>query len=105
VRILFDQGTPVPLRHHLSEHTVETAFERGWAELANGALLDAAEEEGYDLFITTDGNLRYQQNLENRRLPVLVLLSTSWPRVQRRIEAIRTAIDGIGPGGYVEVEV
>jgi len=105
VRILFDQGTPVPLRDHLSEHRVDTAFERGWAERANGAMLDAAEDEGYDLFITTDGNLRYQQNLEDRRLAILVLLSTSWPRIRGRIEAIRSAVARIGPGDYVEVDI
>ena len=105
MRILFDQGTPVPLRDHLSEHTGDTAFERGWSELANGELLDTAEREGYQLLITTDRNLRYQQNLANRQLAILALLSTSWPRIQLRIDDIRTAVDGIGPGDYVEVPV
>ena len=94
MRVLFDQGTPVPLRDHLSQHTVDTAFERGWSELVNGELLDTAEREGYHLLITTDRNLKFQQNLANRQLAIVVLLSTSWPRMQLRIEDIRTAVDG-----------
>ena len=64
-----------------------------------------SEREGYDLLITTDRNLKHQQNLANRQLAIVVLLSTSWPRMQRRIEDIRTAVDGAGPGDYVEVVV
>ena len=88
MKILFDQGTPVPLRRHLTEHIVDTAFERGWSELENGDLLDAAAGEGYELLITTDRNLKYQQNLSGRRLAILVLLSTSWPRIRLRIPEI-----------------
>jgi hypothetical protein len=87
MRMLFDQGTPVPLRQHLASHLVDTAFERGWSTLRKGELLDVAEHERYDLLITTDQNLRYQQQLAARQLAIIVLLSTSWPRIQRRIEA------------------
>lgn len=62
MRILLDQGTPAPLRDRLRDHVVSTAFEMGWAELDNGALLKAAEQS-FDILITTDQNLRYQQNL------------------------------------------
>ena len=79
MKILFDQGTPVPLRRHLGEHVVDTLHERGWSRLENGALLDAAELDDYSLMITTDQNLKYQQNLAGRQLAILVLLSTSWP--------------------------
>src|SRR5438552_17848485 len=72
MRILFDQGDPVPLRRALAGHTVSTAHEMGWAALDNGALLDAAEA-AFDAFITTDRNLRHQQNLTGRRLAILVL--------------------------------
>ena len=105
MRVLFDQGTPVPLRHHLPQHTVDTAFERGWSEVENGELLDNAEREGYELLVTTDRNLKHQQNLANRRLAIVVLLSTSWPRMQRRIEDIEKAVDAASPGDYVEVVV
>ena len=60
MRILFDQGTPVPLRRYLSGHTVSTAYEMGWSDLANGDLLAKAESQ-FDLMMTTDQNLRYQQ--------------------------------------------
>jgi hypothetical protein len=66
MRILFDQGTPVPLRNVLIGHEVGTAFEMGWSELDNGELL-AAAEASFDAFITTDQSLRYQQNLPSRR--------------------------------------
>jgi hypothetical protein len=92
MRILFDQGTPVPLRRHLTGHVVDTVFERGWSTLSNGELLDVAEHEGYELLITTDQHLRYQQHLANRQLAVLVLLSTSWPRIQLRLETIQALL-------------
>ena len=69
------------------EHSVDTAFERGWSDLHNSVLLERAEEDGYRLLITTDENLRHQQNLANKQLAVIVLLSTSWPRIQLRIDA------------------
>ena len=105
MKVLFDQGTPVPLRHALSGHAVETAFERGGSELQNGALLAAAEQAGFDVFITTDRNLKYQQNLVGRRLAVVVLRSTSWPRLQRVLPAIVAAAAGAAPGSYIEVGV
>ncbi|HEX8011999.1 MAG TPA: hypothetical protein VF814_13850 [Casimicrobiaceae bacterium] len=77
MRVLFDQGTPEPLRHLLTEYEVTTAYERGWSTLTNGELLDAAEKEGYAVFVTTDANLRYQQNLERRRIAVVVLSTPS----------------------------
>ncbi len=105
MRVLFDQGTPVPLRRHLSDHRVETAYERGWSNLRNSALLDRAEAEGFELLVTTDQSLRHQQNLDSRRLSVLVLLSTSWPRIEASVDRIVAAVDRIGPGECVEVAV
>jgi hypothetical protein len=105
MRILFDQGTPVPLRRHLTSHVVDTAFERGWSTLSNGELLDVAEQEGYALPMTTDQNLRYQQQLADRQLAIIVLLSTSWPRIQLRIDAIQAAVESIVAGGYQEIAI
>jgi hypothetical protein len=82
MRILFDHGTPAPLRRALTAHSVSTAYEMGWTELDNGALLQAAEAE-FDVLITTDQNLRYQQNLSGRRLAILVL-PTNEPLICRR---------------------
>jgi hypothetical protein len=72
MKILFDQGTPVPLRRHLRGHSVTTAYEQGWSNLSNCELLKAAEEAGYQLFVTTDQNLRYQQNLRERQMAIIV---------------------------------
>ena len=103
MNILFDEGVPVPLRRHLVTHRVDTAFERGWSTLSNGKLLEVAEQEGYALLMTTDQNMRYQQHLANRQLAIIVLLSTSWPRIQRRIEAIQAAVERVVAGGYEEI--
>ena len=61
MKVLFDQGTPVPLRTHFTSHHVLTAYELGWATLKNGELLAAAESNGFEVFVTTDANLAYQQ--------------------------------------------
>lgn len=103
MKILFDQGTPVPLREHLTGRFVETVYERGWSTLSNGKLLDAAETDGFQLLITTDQNLRFQQNLSQRRLAILVLLSASWPRIRPRANEIKAAIDTIVAGDYKEI--
>jgi hypothetical protein len=102
MQILFDQGTPLPLREHLTSHTVVSAFELGWSNLKNGELL-AAAETSFDLFITTDQQLRYQQNLSGRKLAILVLLTTSWPRIRRFIPEIQEAVERIRPGDYQEI--
>lgn len=93
MRILFDQGTPAPLRHSLATHRVSTAYEKGWAGLGNGELL-AAAETAFDALVTTDQNLKYQQNLTGRRLAILVLPTTSWPRMRRHVAEIVAAVDG-----------
>ena len=88
MRVLFDQGTPVPLRQLLTQHQVATAYERGWSKLKNGELLDVAEKEGFDVLVTTDFNLKYQQNLQSRRIAIIALSTPSWPRIQRAISAV-----------------
>ena len=105
MRVLFDQGTPVPLRQYLSDHTVDTTFERGWSTLQNGELLSVCEQNEYELLISTDQNLKYQQNLSDRQLAIIVLLSTSWPRIQLRVDDIRVAVQEISPGDYREISI
>jgi len=102
MRILFDQGTPVPLRQHLSAHQVETAFELGWSRLTNGELLAAAESR-FDVLVTTDKNLRHQQSLSGRNLAVLVLPTTSWPRLRAHVPGIVSALASVKPGEYLEL--
>jgi predicted nuclease of predicted toxin-antitoxin system len=105
VKVLFDQGTPLPLRKVLPEHTVESAYERGWSALQNGDLIAAAEQAGFEVLVTTDRNLKYQQNLTNRKVAIVVLLSASWPRIQLVVPAIAQAIAAATPGSYSEVTV
>ena len=105
MKILFDHGTPAPLRGHVPEHTVDTAAEKGWAELSNGDLLDQAESEEYELLITTDQSIRYQQKLGRRRLAIIVLRSNRWPDVLLRVDDIRAALERIQPGELREVEI
>jgi len=105
MRILFDQGTPVPLRRSLSGHDVATAYELGWSTVTNGNLIRLAEQEGYELLITTDTNLRYQQNLKDRNLAILVLTTTSWPRIRQVTDRIEATIALIETGGYEELSI
>jgi hypothetical protein len=105
VKVLFDQGTPVPLRHALSGHEVVTAFERGWQSLANGELLTAAEAEGFEALVTTDRNLLYQQNLAGRRLAIVALSTTDWRRIRQHVHLVAEAIEMIAAGGYVELSI
>ena len=102
MRILFDQGTPAPLRDHLPGHRVETAYEKGWSSLRNGELLIKAEAE-FDLLITTDRNLRHQQNLPTRKLAIVVLPTTSWPRLERMAREIAAAVNSLQSGQYLEL--
>lgn len=102
MKILFDQGTPAPLRRHLPGHTVVTAYERGWANLSNGNLLRAAEAE-FDLFVTTDQNLAYQQNLTDRRLAILVLPTTRWPEISEHAAEVAAAVETMRAGEYRDI--
>ena len=92
MKVLFDQGTPAPLRDHLPEHRVDTLAAKGWSDKDNGALLDLAEEAGYDALVTTDQNLRHQQNLTGRQIGIVILLATAWPEIRLRATEIDRAI-------------
>lgn len=103
MNILFDQGTPVPLRQSLRDIFVETVFEIGWARLSNGDLLREAESK-YDVLVTTDQNLRYQQNLAGRDLGVFVLPTTSWPVMKPHAQSIASAVLALTRGEYLEYQ-
>jgi hypothetical protein len=105
MKILFDQGTPVPLRLHFGKHEVATATEMTWSQLTNGELLAAATASGFDVLVTTDQNLRYQQNLKHRTISIVVLMTTSWPRIAKQTDQIANAIEASTPGSYTEVEI
>lgn len=105
MRVLFDQGVLAPLRDLLPGHEVSTAYECGWSTLKNGELLAALDAQGFQVFVTTDTNLKYQQNLASRLVAIVVLSTTSWPRIRESAEAIAVAVSAAGPSEYVEVSV
>jgi hypothetical protein len=105
MRILLDHNTPAPLRYALLGHQVETAYERGWAELQNRDLITEAESAGFDLLITTDQGIRYQQNWAARSIALLVLSTNDWTQLRRFKGRIVEAVDSIQPSARVGLEV
>jgi hypothetical protein len=103
--ILLDHGTPAPLRLFLKGHTVRKAKDLGWDTLTNGELLKAAEEAAFDLLVTTDKNIRFQQNLAKRVIAIVVLGNPRWPVVRRYVDQVLAAVNTAKPGTYCEVEV
>ena len=104
MKILFDQGTPAPLRRALMSHVVVTAFEKGWSNMANGDLIRVAEAEDFALLITTDKNLRYQQDLVGRRIAVLILWTTNWLAIQRHEATVAAVATAMRPGEFRELD-
>ena len=103
--ILSDHSTSAPLASYLTGHKVTKAKDRGWDRLTNGELLAEAERAGFDVLLTDDNNMRYQQNLASRRIALVVLSTPQWPRIRLQIDRIVLAIDSAKPGSYVEVHV
>jgi hypothetical protein len=105
MRIPFDQATPVPIRPYLEGHTVRTAAQEGWDRLKNGDLLAAAEEAGFDILLTTDKNIRHQQNLAARKIAIVVLGQQQWPRLRPHIQRVVEVVNASTPGSFAEVDI
>ena len=103
--ILFDHVTPQGIARALGGHTVVRARDRGWDALSNGDLLREAERAGFDVLVTADKNMAYQQNLRGRRIALVVLSTPQWPIVKLHLEKITAAVTTVTPGAYVEVEL
>ena len=103
--ILFDHGTPRSVARWLHGHTVVEAIARGWDRLANGDLLKMAEDAGFDLLLSTDKNIQYQQNLNDRRIAIVILGNPQRPAVHRYIDRVIAAVNAAAPGSFVEVEI
>ena len=103
--ILLDHSAPRPLRAYLPGHTVHTSEQLGWDRLPDGTMMTLAEEAGYELLITCDQRIRYQQNLSGRKLPILVLMLNNWRLIRARSDAINTAINEIEPGELREITI
>ena len=102
MKVLLDHCVPRPLRRHLPGHSVKTAYQMGWALVKNGDLIRAAEAE-FDVMISSDQSLRYQQNLKTRRLALIILPTNHLPTVLELAPKIRAALDRIRPGGHIEI--
>ena len=102
-RVLFDHCVPKPLRRHLTGFQIRTCYEEGWDALRNGDLLAAAEAAGFDVFITADQNLRYQQNLRARQFAVIELPQNRLAILLLVVPAIQHALTNIVPSGYVQI--
>jgi len=103
--ILFDHGTPRGIARALQGHTVKEARAQGWDTLSNGDLLNAAEDAGFDVLLTTDKNLRHQQNLQGRQLAIVVLSKSRWSLVRTMTEQIVAAVNAATPGSYTLVDI
>src|SRR3984893_17421088 len=102
MRVLFDQSTPLPIRAFLDQHSVTTAWQQGWDKLKNGDLLTAAENAGFEVFLTTDKNIRYQQDLTRRKIAIVVLGRHQWPQLRFHMEIIVQAVNKATLGSYIE---
>ena len=106
MKIILDESTPQKLRLLIdNRHIVVTTWFQGWSGLKNGALLSAAEEAGFDVFITADQELSYQQNLTGSRMALLVLSTNNWGVVKEQISKISAAIDAATCGSFVFVDI
>src|SRR5271157_1202708 len=103
--ILFDHVTPSGIARFLPGHSVTKAKDRGWDRLSNGDLLTEAERAGFDVLLTADKNMRYQQDIRGRRISLVVLSTPQWPVVRLHIGRIAAAINAAAPGSYIEVDL
>ena len=105
MKVLLDANTPLPLTRHLRKHEVTSAERLGWHQLQNGALLDAAEQAGFDVLVTCDQNIRYQQDFSVRKLAVVVLSTNRWSRLRPVAARTATAVDFVPRGQVVFVDI
>ncbi len=105
MRGLFDHSTPAPLRRYLTEHLVTEAIERGCDRLENGDLLTEAEKADFEVFLTADKNIRYQQNLSGRNISIVELSTPRWPLIRGYVELVAAAVNAATPGSYAVVNI
>jgi len=105
MHILFDHGTPSGIARSLAGHEVTEAIERGWERISNGELLTKAEAAGFELLLTTDKRIRYQQNLKGRKIAIVVLGNSAWRMARKHLDRIAAVVNAAAPGSYAEVEI
>ncbi len=105
MRILFDHGTPSGIAGALPGHDITEAIDRGWNRISNGELLKVAENAGFDVLLTTDKRIRYQQNLTGRKIAIVVLRNSTWRIVRLYLDRIALVVAETTPGSYAEVDI
>jgi hypothetical protein len=105
MRVLFDQGTPVPIKRYLTAHEVSISADLGWERLTNGDLIHAAENEGFEILLTTDKNLCYQQNLRDGAIAIVVIGHSQWPALRPHVQRVFNAVNTAARGSYAEVDI
>jgi hypothetical protein len=105
MKVLFDNGTPKPIARSLAGHEITYARQIGWHELENGELIKQAENAGYEVLLSTDKNIRHQQNLSGRSIALVVLGNSQWPFVRLHLDRIAAAVNAATPGSYAVVEI
>jgi len=103
MQILLDQNTPAGLKRVLDPHRVIHADDVGWGNLANGDLLAMAESQGYEVMVTCDQNIVYQQNLAGRKISLIVLSTNNWAVIRAATKSVVEANDAALPGSYVKL--
>ena len=104
MRVLLDENLPHKLRHSCKGHEVSTVAYLDWAGVKNGALLTLAEMSGFEVFITADRNLEYQQNFQGREIAIVLLTAQTWTLIEPHMSQIGAAIDTATPRSFQLVE-
>jgi hypothetical protein len=104
MKVLIDECLPRPLKSRLVGHDYRTVQELGWDGVKNGQLLLLAEKD-FEVFLTGDKNLRYQQNLDTRQIAVVLLPTTHWPTLRLHVSAIQSALEAVQPRQFIEVSL
>lgn len=105
MRVLFDKNVPYGTRHFLPNHQVETVDDHGWSRISNGELLKTAEASGFEVVLTADQNILYQQTLVGRKIALVVFGSNIWPIVRNYEATIKEQVDAALPGSYAFIEM
>ena len=103
-RLLLDESVPAGLKRILTAFEVKTAPEMGWAGISNGRLLDLAEQNGFDIMVTSDTNIRFQNRLAGRRIAIVLATTNHWDTIRPNPADLVAACNGVPDGAYVVVQ-